>query len=254
MKRIFAVAVLFIVAACTRSSVAIRKDAAHRATAVNAASSDPLDAGALEATTDLDASDDAIDWNASIEAWPTKPRAEYCLEDVVNHFHRTPGFVEEAEEPASAFLSAIASACKKAEPELAEAARVAAGLGERARSLVLYRAARAHPAFNPMCNVPETDAPKLMNEIAPKLEPAVIPNHPFRYCHVRDDLSYCAFDVGTWLYLKTLIRAEGYRATPLDRPSVPDIIAQFQRREEFGGHGSPRHRCASAFGTTGAYE
>lgn len=204
------------------------------------ASSGPSDAGADVARTPppeptVDDDGNPIDWHANdFKPRPTRPRDEYCLEHVKENFKLPPGLYDDPQAPTSVFLKAIAKACKKNQPELAAAALRAANASQPDRARILFRAGIVHEAWDPICRVTEADATKHMTEINRRLwDMAKAPvRYPVKHCRLEGP-NWCAFDVGTWVFIRVLWVAEGYRAAPGDMPNFPDIMQQFAIHEEW---------------------
>jgi hypothetical protein len=96
-------------------------------------------------------------------------------------------------DPADVY-GAIARACEAAQPLLANAAREAQHQSDPQRALTLLRAARKHPAFPSWCDVPDAQATQPSEKILKN-----------KWCG-ETGAPPCAFDVGTHLYLATLLR------------------------------------------------
>lgn len=229
-RALVALALLVLVTACDSSTASF-----------GAADAAPEAAPVPPPAPTVDEHGQPIDWHANdFPSRPVRPRSEYCLEHLEENFVLPKGLYDSAQAPTSLFLRVIAKACKKNQPVLAAAALQAANAAPDDRARILFRAAHPHEAWDPRCEVSEIDAPKLMVDLRERFFVKDPPPYPFRHCHLEGP-NWCAFDVGTWVFVRVLWAAEAYRTAPGQMPAQPDLLEQFARHEEWT---DPHHsRC-----------
>lgn len=147
--------------------------------------------------------------------------------------------------PESYYFHEIAKRCAPFHPELAHAAEVSADMTEAARAHVLLRAARASEGWDFRCSVADAEAEVAFVDVWPRLEAenAKRANLDER-CLTPGIRDACAYDVGTWAFLKTLAMLEEARhwANQENEPAVV-VIEGLPGLQDHGGARSPRERC-----------
>jgi hypothetical protein len=152
--------------------------------------------------------------------------------------------------PQSYYFHEIAKRCAALHPDLAHAAEVSADMTEAARAHVLLRAARASEGWDFRCSVADAEAEVAFVDVWPRLEADNAKRaDPDDRCLTPGIRDACAYDVGTWAFLKTLAMLEEARrwANQENEPAVV-VIDGLPDLQNHGGARWPRERCVSPIG------